>query len=118
MYFDTSLKTSRRDCSGISKSRAPVTHGVLFFCQKRIVGVRREKRGDGREWWNMRGQFRKTLPSTRRTQVWKRRCVLSGDTVRQTLSFVTKLSRVDVLEDQADIRQDKKKKRGMSLDIR
>jgi len=64
--------------------------------------VRREKRGDGREWWNMRGQFRKTLPSTRRTQVWKRRCVLSGDTVRQTLSFVTKLSRLDVYEDKAD----------------
>ena len=95
MYFDTSSKTSRRDFSGIS-CPGHLSHTVyLFFVNKDCRSETREKRR-----WKVVMEHVRALQkdTTMSVQRYGRGDVYySGD-----ISFVTKLSRMDVHEDKTD----------------
>ena len=92
MYFDTSLKTSRRDSSGIS-CPALVTQlrnffFLILFFKKRIFEEREEM--DGRD-----GTREDTQDTTRLVEIEEVKRAI------RALLFVTKLSRVDAHKDKA-----------------
>jgi hypothetical protein len=88
MYFDTSFKTSRRDCSGIS-CLALVTQLRIFFSQKReFFGGRVEM--DERD-----GTREDTQDTTRLVEIEEVKRAI------RALLFVTKLSPVDAHKDKA-----------------
>jgi hypothetical protein len=86
MYFDTSLKTSRRDCSGISCPTLVKQFRHFFFPQEIFFGQREEM--DGRD-----GTREDTQDTTRIVEIEKVNRVI------RALLFVTKLSPVDAHKD-------------------
>jgi hypothetical protein len=94
MYFDTSLKTSRRDCSGISCLALVTQFGNFFFLVRKIflikkINLSREEM-DGRD-----GTREDTQDTTRIVEIEKVKRTI------RALLFVTKLSPVDAHKDKA-----------------
>ncbi len=88
MYYETSLKTSRRDCSGISCPALVTQFRNFFFLQQRFFGEREEM--DGRD-----GTREDTQDTSRLVEIEELKRAI------RALLFVTKLSPVDAHKDKA-----------------